>query len=106
MKKQDMMRRITHAFDDFIVGTGGNIDPRACSNRDRIALIRFWRNMIALHHDSYARIEIDDCFREILQKKLTSHNFTQSKQSYVVLDPLGNEKKKPDKVPKERTTGT
>ena len=53
-----LTQKIAKAFDDFILATGGNVDPRGASNRDRKALMAFWLSM-------QEEIGLSDVFSEI-----------------------------------------
>ncbi len=89
MNIQQMTKKIANAFDSFIIETGGNTDPRAASNMDRIALIKFWETISSLDKDEYDFVTINRCMRDIINRKFTKRDFRCDKK-FSVYDHLGN----------------
>jgi len=71
MKHEEMMRKIADAFDRFILAIGGNLDSRGAGNRDRHALVHFWRDIHTLDCEPYSDVAIETCMKEILQQPLS-----------------------------------
>ena len=82
----ELLKAVAEAFDEFIIKTGGNLDPRGACNRDRKALMHFYHKMNnAAGHDFYADLALTHAMERVIQGKITSHDF-KSKEAVQELD--------------------
>ncbi len=76
--KTEIYKTVVGAFDDFILSTGSNIDPRGNCNKERKALMEFFRSLSELKST-----QVIPMMNHIIEKKLIG-------TSDVNLEPLSH----------------
>lgn len=72
-QRAKILKTLIEAFDEFILSTGGNLDHRAAGNRDRKALLQFFKKVRGL--PLYDTTELAEY---IMKEGLTIHSLDGS----------------------------
>jgi hypothetical protein len=83
---------IAKAFDEFILATGGNVDPRGAYNRTRRELMKFWDKVVRIDTDAYSQIQIAQAMKKIIKERIV-YTKPQGKTKFSVYDCMGNKLK-------------